>query len=275
GRYSPLNQITRENVGALRPAWTYHTHHLRGDDKYVVFQDSPLVVDGTMYVCTPYDQVIALDPETGAERWKFDAQIDSANAYVINCRGLSTWLDAGAAQGAACRRRIVMGTVDARLVEIDARTGQRCTEFGGDGEIDLRPGLGDMKKGDYGVTSPPLVIGDRIVSGAMVIDDTRVDIAGGVVRAFDAHTGALLWGWDPTPPDRPPLPPGPDGKPRYERGTSNAWSALSADAEHGLVFVPTGNTSPDYYGGHRKGLDYYSSSLVALDAETGQVRWHF
>ena len=275
GRYSPLDQITRENVGALRVAWTYHTGHLRGDDKYVVFQNSPLVVDGTLYVCTPYNQVIALDPETGAERWKFDAQIAADDAYVINCRGVSTWLDPRSPEDATCRRRVVMGTVDARLIEIDARTGQRCSEFGTNGEIDLRPGLGDVKKGDYGVTSPPLVVGDRIVTGAMVIDDTRVDIAGGVVRAFDVRSGKLLWGWDPVPPDRPPLPPGPDGKPHYERGTSNAWSALSADAERGLVFVPTGNTSPDYYGGQRKGLDYYSSSVVALDAETGRVRWHF
>ena len=275
GRYSPLSQITPQNVAALKPAWTFHTGHLRGDDSYVVFQNSPLVLGDTLYVCTPYDQVIALDPETGAERWRFDPQIDSASAYVINCRGVSTWLDARAAEGAACRRRIVIGTVDARLVEIDAHTGKRCSEFGTDGEIDLRPGLGEVKKGDYGVTSPPLVIGDRIVTGAMVIDDTRVDIAGGVVRAFDARSGALLWGWDPIPPDRLPLPPGPGGEPRFERGTSNAWSALSGDAERGLVFVPTGNTSPDYYGGHRKGLDYYSSSVVALDAETGRVRWHF
>jgi quinoprotein glucose dehydrogenase len=275
GRFSPLGQITRENVAALEVAWTYHTGHLRGDAKYVVFQASPLVVDGTLYLCTPYDELIALDPETGEERWRFDAEIAADEAYVINCRGVSTWLDPSAPQGVSCRRRIVMGTVDARLIEVDARTGERCREFGSGGEIDLRPGLGEVRKGDYGVTSPPVIVRDRIVTGAMVIDDTRVDVPGGVVRAFDVRSGKRVWGWDPVPPGRPPLPPGPDGQPRYERGTSNAWTALSADPERGLVFVPTGNTSPDYYGAHRNGLDHYSSSVVALDAETGRVRWHF
>src|SRR5262249_25260670 len=154
----------------------------------------------TLYLCTPYDQIIALDPETGTERWKFDAKVDSKDAYVINCRGIATWVDASAAEGSVCRRRLVMGTVDARLVEVDARTGQRCHDFGEDGEIDLRPGLGEVRKGDYGVTSPPVILGDRIIPGAMVIDDTRVDIAGGAIRAFDVRSGALLWGWDPIPP---------------------------------------------------------------------------
>jgi quinoprotein glucose dehydrogenase len=274
GRYSPLTQITRENVGALEVAWSFHTGHLRGEDKYVVFQVSPLVVDQTMYLCTPYNEVIALDPETGEQLWRFDPELDAEASYVINCRGVSTWADP-LASGGACARRIIMGTVDARLVEIDARTGRRCADFGKSGEIDLRPGLGEVKKGDYGVTSPPLILGDRIITGAMVIDDTRVDVPGGAVRAFDVRSGALLWGWDPIPPDQPPLPPGEDGTPRFARGTSNAWTALSGDPERDLVFVPTGNTSPDYYGGHRHGLDYYSSSVVALDAKTGRVVWHF
>jgi len=276
GRYSPLTQITRENVGALEVAWTFHTGHLRGDGKYVVFQLSPLMVDGTLYVCTPYDELVALDPETGAQRWRFDPELDADEAYVINCRGVSTWREPGDVPATqACRRRIIMGTVDARLIEVDAATGRRCQDFGVNGEIDLRPGLGEVRKGDYGVTSPPLILGDRIITGAMVIDDTRVDVPGGAVRAFDVRSGALLWGWDPIPPDREPLPPGPDGTPRFARGTSNAWTALSGDAERDLVFVPTGNTSPDYYGGHRNGLDYYSSSVVALDGKTGRVVWHF
>jgi len=274
GRYSPLTQITRENVAALEVAWTFHTGHLRGEDKYVVFQLSPLVVDGTMYLCTPYNEIVALDPETGRPLWRFDSEVDTEASYVINCRGVSHWADARAPDG-ICGRRIIMGTVDARLVEVDARTGQRCGGFGRNGEIDLRPGLGEVKKGDYAVTSPPLILGDRIITGAMVIDDTRVDVPGGAVRAFDVRSGALLWGWDPIPPNQPPLPPAEDGTPRFERGTSNAWSALSGDAERELVFVPTGNTSPDYYGAHRHGLDYYSSSVVALDAKTGQVVWHF
>ncbi len=274
-RYSPLTQIDRSNVDRLETAWTYRTDHFRPGAPYIVFQNTPLVVDDTLYVCTPYNEVIALDPETGEELWKHDPGVSSEGAHVINCRGISSWVDPQAAAGAACRRRLVMGTVDARMIELDARTGERCAGFGDGGEIDLRAGLGEVRPGEYGVTSPPVIIGDRIVTGAMVIDDVRVDIAGGVVRAFDVRTGELRWGWDPIPPTRPPLPPGPDGEARYERGTSNAWTALSADPERELVFVPTGNTSPDYYGGHREGLDHYSSSVVALDARTGEVVWHF
>jgi quinoprotein glucose dehydrogenase len=144
-----------------------------------------------------------------------------------------------------------------------------CPGFGAGGTVDLGAGIGERAPGEYGVTSPPAVIGDRIVVGSMVLDNRRTDAPGGVVRAFDARTGALVWAWDPVPPDRAPA----NG--HYARGTTNAWAPLSVDAERGLVFVPTGNSSPDYYGGQRNGLDEYSSSVVALDAATGGVRWRF
>jgi quinoprotein glucose dehydrogenase len=275
-RYSPLNQITRENVGGLEIAWIYHTGHLRQRAPYLVFQTTPLVVDQTLYLCTPFDELIALDPETGHERWRFDPRISSDGSYVLNCRGLSSWVDPAAPPDAPCRRRLVLGTVDARLIEVDARSGQRCTQFGGKGEIDLRPGLGAVRPGEYGVTSPPVILGDHIITGALVLDDVDVDIAGGVIRAYDVRTGELRWAWDPVPPGSPPLPPSPErDAPRYRRGTSNAWTALSADPERDLVFVPTGNTSPDYYGGHRQGLDHFSSSVVALRGATGELVWHF
>jgi quinoprotein glucose dehydrogenase len=274
-RFSPLTQITSENVDRLEVAWTYRTRHFREDAPWVVFQNTPLVLDDTLYLCTPFNEVVALDPETGEERWKHDPQIDSEGVYVINCRGVSSWLDRTAPADAACRRRIVMGTIDARMIELDARTGEPCRDFGDGGAIDLRAGLGEVRPGEYGVTSPPVIVGDRIVTGAMVLDDVRVDVPGGVVRAFDVRSGALLWSWDPIPPGQPVLAPDPAGPARYRRGTSNAWTALSTDPERELVFVPTGNTSPDYYGGHRKGLDHYSSSVVALDARSGEIVWHF
>jgi len=160
-----------------------------------------------------------------------------------------------------------VGTLDARLIALDAATGQPCEGFGSGGSVDLGAGIGDRAPGEYGVTSPPAIIGARVVVGSMVLDDRRVDAPGGVVRAFDARTGALLWGWDPVPR--------PTGAAPWTRGTTNAWAPLSVDEARGLVFVPTGNTSPDYYGGLRNGLDLYSSSVVALDAKTGAVRWHF
>jgi quinoprotein glucose dehydrogenase len=167
-----------------------------------------------------------------------------------------------------------MGTIDARLIELDAKTGEPCAGFGENGTVDLAAGIGDAALGEYGVTSPPVIVQGRIVTGAMVLDSRRVDAPGGVVRAYDVRTGALAWAWDPVLPDQAELAPRGEGV-LYRRGTTNAWSALSTDLERGLVYVPTGNTSPDYYGGHRNGADYYSSSIVALDAKDGHVAWHF
>ncbi len=274
-RYSSLNQITRDNVDRLDVAWTYETGHVT-EAGYLVFQNTPIVVDEMLFACTPTNQVIALDPETGREIWKFDPEVSSESAYVLNCRGVSTWLDESAPADAVCRRRIIMGTVDARMLEVDARTGVPCSDFGSNGQIDLREGLGEVRPGEYGVTSPPVILGGLIITGALVLDDVRVDAPSGVVRAFDVRTGALRWSWDPVPPGDVAAPETDgEGGPQYRRGTSNAWTILSADEERDLVFVPTGNTSPDYFGGQRNGLDYYSSSVVALRGSTGEVVWRF
>ena len=274
-RYAPLVEITPDNVNDLEVAWTYH--HGDMDDGSggsllpTSFQNTPIVVDDTLYFCTPFNRVIALDAETGEERWAYDPEVDHTGMYIVTCRGVSSWMDPRAASSAVCRHRIFTGTVDARLIALDAKTGLPCQDFGQGGEIDLRGGVGDVVPGEYGVTSPPTVVGDRVVTGAMVLDNRRVDMPGGVVRAFDARSGEEMWAWDPVPPGTPPAA---DGV-RYRRGTTNAWTAFSADESLGLVYVPTGNMSADYYGGHREGLDYYSSSIVALDVNTGRVIWHF
>ncbi len=272
-RHSPLTEITPENVGELEVAWTYHSGDvLDGSTSFApsTFQNTPILFGDSLYLCTPLNRVIALDPETGEERWSHDPQTDIEGIYTLNCRGVTAWTDARALPGAPCARRIFTGTLDARLIALDADTGKPCPDFGEAGTVDLRAGVGDTKPGEYGVTSPPALIGDRIVTGSMVLDNRRVDAPGGVVRAFSARTGELLWAWDPVPPA------GSGGRADgYERGTANAWSILSVDEERNLVFVPTGNTSPDYYGGQREGLDYYSSSVVALDADTGRVVWRF
>jgi len=305
-RHSPLTQITPENVGDLELAWVHHSGDIEpGGGKTHLpssFQATPIVVEGTLYYCTPFDRVFALDPETGAERWSYDPHVDRTGFYLVNCRGVSAWRDPRAPEGAACSLRIFVGTLDARLIALDGATGRPCEDFGHGGSVDLREGIGDTQPGEYGVTSAPLVLGDHVVTGAMVLDDRRTDSPGGVVRAFDARTGALVWAWDPIPPvqagqsparseasrparseaepseDRTGLPSEDqknDPAPHYRRGTTNAWTTLSGDAALGLVYVPTGNTSPDYYGGQRNGMDYYSSSVVALRADTGEVVWHF
>ena len=274
-RHSPLTQITPENVDRLEVAWTYHTGDVEDGSGDTIarssFQTTPILYDDTLYLCTPFNRVIALDPETGAERWTYDPGVDRRQLYLQNCRGVSGWRDPAAAEDATCARRIFTGTLDARLIALDARTGRPCPDFGAGGAVDLRGGIGDVRPGEYGVTSPPTIVGDHVVTGSMVLDNRRTDMPGGVVRAFHARTGDEVWAWDPVLPSAP----GPEPGLRFRRGTTNAWTPFAADPALGLVYVPTGNTSADYYGGHRDGSDHFSSSIVALDADTGEVRWHF
>jgi len=276
-RYSKLTQITPENVDELELAWIHRSGDVL-DGKASLgkssLQVTPIIAAGSLVYCSPRNKVFALDPETGRERWRFDPAVDASHYYIINCRGVSQWRDPRAAYTDVCSERIVMGTVDARLIELDAKTGKPCAGFGARGVVNLAAGIGDIAPGEYGVTSPPAIVRDRIVTGAMVLDSRRVDAPGGVVRAFDVRSGALVWAWDPVLPDQAELAPRGEGV-LYRRGTTNAWSALSVDDARGLVYVPTGNTSPDYYGGHRKGADHFSSSIVALDANDGHVAWHF
>jgi membrane-bound PQQ-dependent dehydrogenase (glucose/quinate/shikimate family) len=269
-RHSPLTQITRANVSRLKVAWVYQTGDVsEGADgrQRSGFETTPIVVDGTLYLTTPFNRVIALDPETGARRWAFDPRVDLRGEYgdgLIN-RGLATWLDASRRPGQPCRRRLYEATLDARLVALDAATGAACADFGERGEVSLR-GVPGYRPGWYHMTSPPAVIDDLVVVGSSIDDNPRVDMPSGVVRAFDARSGALRWAWDPIPGTR-------DGA--RSSGAANAWSIMSADPDRHLVFVPTGSASPDHYGGLRPGDDKWANSVVALHAETGAVAWGF
>jgi len=275
GRHSAANQITPANVANLEVAWEYKTGDMfREGDFATSFQNTPTLVGETLYVCSPRNSLIALNAETGQEKWVFDAEIASEGIYIQTCRGVGHWQESAPVAGSPCQQRVFMGTLDARLLALDAETGKLCDDFGEAGTVDLTEDIGDTYPGEYGVTSAPTIIGDRVVTGTLVLDNIRTDAPGGVVRAYDPRSGEKLWAWDPVPPGTKPTVDE-DGNERYARGTTNAWSTLAADPDLGLVYVPTGNTSPDYYGGHRNGSDYYSSSVVALDAETGAVRWHF
>ncbi len=278
--YSPLDQITAENVADLEVVWTHRSGDFfdgSGDSKVTAFQATPLVVNDHLYYCTPFMRVFALDPETGDERWRFDPELEARHGegpYPLTCRGVSYWEDSLAAPGTACKKRIFLGTADSELFALDADTGMLCPEFGEAGRVALREGIEDAPAWEYHPTSPPQVIGDRVVIGALVADNVRVDAPAGVVRAFDARTGRLVWAWDPVPPNSVAQPDLESG-PRYTAGTPNIWSIITADARRGRIYVPTGNPSPDLFGGLRKGLDYYGSSTVALDAETGNVVWNY
>ncbi len=276
-RWSPLDQIHRGNVGELELAWSYHHGDVSdGSDgsTRTSFNATPIVADGTLYFCTGWNRVIALDPETGAERWTFDPEVKLRKLrgpYPRVCRGVVYWRDPQAAPESICAARIFTGTLDSQLIALDARSGRPCADFGESGRVALREGLGDAPPWEYYVTSPPVVVRGAVVVGALVSDNLRTDAPPGVVRAFDARSGTLRWAWNPVPPG---MDPGGEEGP-YRPGTANVWSIMSVDEERGLVFVPTGNAATDYFAAARLGLDHYSSSTVALDAETGRVAWSF
>jgi quinoprotein glucose dehydrogenase len=285
GHYTAATQITPENVQDLEVAWIYRSGDFHdggntvdgmvaGEPVQSSLELTPILVNERLYICTPYNRVIALDPETGEEIWTFDPKLEENSYMLRHCRGVSHWHDSQAALGTACRDSIISGTGDGRLLALDAVTGKPCENFGVNGQVNLHEGLGEHELGEYGLSSPPAVIGDRIVVGGSVADNVKTTVPGGVVRAYNARTGLLEWYWDPIPPGQEPVLDE-SGDQRYQRGTTNVWSIISVDPELGLIYLPTGNTSPDYYGGHRNGLDYYSASVVALDAETGKVVWHF
>jgi quinoprotein glucose dehydrogenase len=280
GRFSPLAQINRDNVSRLAVAWTYRTGEASEATKQPTkFEATPLMVDGTLFLSTPFGRVIALDPATGTQRWLFDAKVDhGGNWGDFANRGVSTWLDPKAALGASCRRRIYAATIDARIIALDARTGTLCRGFGTNGTVQLRRGLRNSPyyAEEYELTSPPAVINGTLVTGSAVADNGRTNAASGEVRAYDARTGALKWRWDPVPRDSAdPAWATWRGAMAHTTGAANAWSVIAADSARDLVFVPTGSASPDYYGGERVGDNRYANSITALRASTGKVAWSF
>jgi len=281
-RYSPLAQLTPENVDELAVAWTYHTGELRSSHpdlrSEIAFENTPILVDGRLVLCTPMNRVVALDPATGAALWRFDPQIDLAGRYAnqLVCRGVVSWRDPVRDGARACASRIFSATNDARLFALDARTGLPCEDFGSGGFVDLNPGVGEQRwRGEYQVTSPPVVVRGRVVVGSAVSDNQRVDAPSGVVRAFDARTGERVWAWDLAPPGFDYTQSDHVSDEGFALGTPNVWAPFSVDEERGLVFAPTGNPAPDYYRGGHPEMDHFGSSIVALHAETGEVAWRF
>jgi quinoprotein glucose dehydrogenase len=264
-RHSPAKQITRENVRDLKVAWVYRTGDYGVGEGAARFENTPLLVDGTLYLTTPFGRVIALDPDTGVERWNYDPHIDVSGDYGdFANRGASVWRDPQKRRGDGCAMRIFVATMDSRLIALDSSTGQLCRDFGAHGEVNLERDLTNAPrwKGEYEITSPPAILRDLVIVGSAIGDNNRADEPSGVVRAFDARTGAQRWKWDPLPASA-------------NVGAANAWSVFSVDPARDLVFIPTGSASPDYYGGQRPGANLYANSVVALRGTTGEVVWHF
>jgi quinoprotein glucose dehydrogenase len=281
-RYSALDQISRANVARLAVAWRFSTGEAGPDfrtGRRTSFEATPLVIDGTMYVSTPLGRVFALDAVTGRERWRYNAGVPHAASFGdFTNRGVSYWVDRSASATTRCRARIVLATIDARLVALDARDGATCPGFGDGGIVDLRRALRNapFEFEEYEVTSPPAVIGDMLVVGSAIADNNRTDAASGEVRGYDARTGTLRWTFDPVPQDpRDPAYGSWRGERAHRTGAANAWSVIAADTARGLVFVPTSSPSPDYFGGERLGDNRYANSVVALRAATGAVVWSF
>jgi quinoprotein glucose dehydrogenase len=256
--YSPLRQIDRTNVAKLSTTWTYHTGALDtpGDaNKKSAFEATPILLDGILYLSTPFNTVIALDPITGREKWKYDPKLDHTRDYSeVASRGVSAW------KGAKGEFLIVEGTLDGRLLALDGATGKLAWQ------VDLTKDVNLRDRGSYQVTSPPAIARDLVITGSSIGDNRAVDVERGIVRAYEVRTGKLRWTWDPIPWAAAQSP---------RTGAANAWSTISVDAPRDLIFIPTGSASPDYYGGMRPGDNRHANSVVALKASTGELVWSY
>jgi quinoprotein glucose dehydrogenase len=286
-RYSSLADITPATVSRLDLAWTFHTGETpRPNDPIErTFEVTPLKVGDLLYLCSVRQHAIALDAATGQVRWRFDPQIKVGHSSQhLTCRGLAYFDGTGVAsaapasappgnQATSCTRRIFLPTIDARLFALDAQTGEPCLDFGDKGVVDLSAGMPNLTPGAYMQTSPPVVAGGVVIVGGAINDNASVQNPSGVIRAFDAHSGRLVWNFDPGRPDvTAPLLPGQT----YTAGAPNNWAPSSVDAQLGLVYIGLGNQSPDQLGAGRSAqVERFSSALIALDVATGTLRWVF
>jgi len=275
-RHSPLDQINVDNVARLEKAWSFHTGDLPEGDTEGLYspENTPIKVKDSLFVCSPMNQIIALDAGSGKEIWRYDPHVPAdAIPYGATCRGVAYHVQPQADPDALCTERLVMGTLDARLIAVDANTGQLCTGFGNNGMVDLTEGLGRTVPGWYANTAAPTIVRGVVVMGAQVSDNEEADAPSGVIRGYDVVTGEFLWAWDLGQG-------GAVGEPAegetYTRSTPNMWTNAAGDQELGYVYAPLGNASSDYWGPSRSEAENeYSSSLVAIDVRTGEDVWHF
>lgn len=280
-RYSAAREITPANVGELAVAWTYSTGNMKTKGKAMKrasFENTPILADARLYLCSPFDEVSALDPGTGRELWRFDPGLDTSIRYPNNyvCRGVAYWRDPKRDAKAVCATEIFVATNDRRLIALDAASGHPCPGFGEGGTVAVKPEAKLIRKGEMQITSAPVVSRGLVIVGSSIDDNQRVEEVHGTVRAFDAETGEFRWGFDPVARD-PSAPNAASwqGAQAMKAGAANVWAPMSVDEERGLVFVPTTSPSPDFFGGLRGGDNKYADSVVALKIETGEVLWSF
>jgi len=281
-KWSPLTEINPGNAARLQVAWQFHTGDLKRPDDpgEFTYEMTPIKVGNLLYLCTPHDIVIALDPASGQQRWRFDPRVRVSGTQHMSCRGVS-YYDSAAAPGAApqaprasdCSARIFVATNDARLIALDALSGKPCPDFGTAGQINLTPQYPGYQEGWYQFTSAPLISRGLVVLAGSIFDNKSVKMPSGVVRAFDARTGKLVWNFDPGNPDSTaPLAAGQ----HYSLSSPNSWSTSAADEELGMIYVPFGMGAVDQYGaGRPPTTEKFASSIVALDTASGQLKWVF
>ncbi|WP_296072199.1 glucose/quinate/shikimate family membrane-bound PQQ-dependent dehydrogenase [uncultured Agrobacterium sp.] len=273
-RYSPLTQVNVDNVSQLKEAWRYQTGDVKLPDDVgeTTYQVTPLKIGNTLYICTPHNWAIAIDAATGKEKWKYDPNVGlNPDRQHQTCRGVSYYAEPSAAEGTACAQRVYLPTSDARLIALDAGTGQVCTSFADQGVLHLEQGMKYNPAGYYYSTSPPVIAAGKIIIGGAVNDNYSTQEQSGVIRAFDVNSGELLWNWDSGNPTKTePIAAGET----YTTNSPNSWSVFSYDEGLGLVYIPLGNQVPDQLGmGRSENVEKYSSSIVALDINTGKDRW--
>lgn len=302
-RYSPLQQITPQNVKSLKEAWTFRTGDMKGpnDPVEITNEVTPIKIGDLLYLCSPHQQLFALDAATGTLKWKFDPKLKTDPSFQhVTCRGVS-YIDlsasaptgqpsappalgasapvAGAAvpaaggTHAACTRRIYLPVNDGHLYALDAMTGERCAEFANQGDLDLQHAMPVTTPGMYEPTSPPIVTSKVIIVAGAVEDNFSTREPSGVIRGYDVRTGAQLWAFDPGAPD-PNRMPGPGE--HYTWNSPNSWAPAAYDANLDIVYLPMGVTTPDIWGGNRTPeQERYASGLLALHASTGKLAWFY
>ncbi|MEM7358314.1 MAG: pyrroloquinoline quinone-dependent dehydrogenase [Pseudomonadota bacterium] len=280
-RYSAANQITPANVDQLEIAWVYQSGAFTNRPEAKLksaFQTTPILVEDALIFCSQFNEVISISPKTGEENWRYDAEIPLTGrpANQFTCRGVSFWQDSASDSGQLCHSRVFMGTVDSRLVALDAKTGKPCTDFGNDGQVQIEPGMALRWPGEVQITSAPVIISDLVITGLSIGDNLRTEAPLGTVHAIDARTGEAVWQFNPVPRDpNDPARASWAGDSADRVGHANVWTTMSVDVDRGLVFLPTSSASPDYFGGHRAGDNHYANSVVALATASGEVVWHY
>jgi len=287
-RFAPFSQINRNNVSHLHQAWVFHTGDIpiSPGGNGAEDQETPLQINDKVFLCTPHNNIIAVDADSGKKLW--EAEVNGQSKIWQRCRGLAYFdvnaqltpttdaaLDAPAPAtldpAAPCQRRVIVNTIDDRLIAVDADDGKFCPGFGENGTVNLHQGLGKAPDPDHVLTSAPTMAGTTIVLGGRVADNVNTDMPGGVIRGYDVITGQLRWAFDPRNPDpNHVLAPGET----YRRSSANSWAPMSYDPAMNTVFIPMGSSSVDLWGANRIPEDHkYATSILALDATTGKTRW--